>query len=225
MMKEDAEGFNREELSFEDNLFGDVSFEEVSFEEFSFEKVSRKEVSFKDLSFENLSSEGYYLFEDTQLEKAKQVGLKYVAARMHTCYEVKQHLQKKGFDNGIIREVIAFLESYHYLDDEAYCRSWIHDRIQFHPCGRQKMSFELAKKITDRQLIQQSLEEYFPEETEYQLAVTAAEKKLDGSRAGSTREQIARFLYTRGFGGSLINRVLQEESIQNKIQKKTEEDF
>ncbi len=154
-----------------------------------------------------------------ELEKAKQAGLKYVAARMHTRYEVKQHLQKKGYASDIISEVIAFLESYHYLDDEAYCRSWIHDRVQFHPCGRQKMAFELAKKITDRQLIQQSLEEYFPEETEYELAMAAAEKKIDSSRAGVSREQLGRFLYTRGFGGSLVNRVLQEEHIQEKLKR------
>ena len=105
-----------------------------------------------------------------------------------------------------------------YLDDAAYCRSWIHDRVQFHPCGRQKMAFELEKKISDRQLVQQSLEEYFPEEQELELAMAAAMKKIESSRSAVSREQIGRFLYTRGYGGSLVNRVLHDETIHEMIE-------
>ncbi len=153
-----------------------------------------------------------------QLEQAKQAALKYISARMHTRQEVKQQLQKKGYESGIIREVTAFLEEYRYLDDAAYCRSWIHDRVQFHPCGRQKMAFELEKKISDRQLVQQSLDEYFPEEQELKLAMAAAMKKIESSRSAVSREQIGRFLYTRGYGGSLVNRVLHDETIHEMIE-------
>ncbi len=166
----------------------------------------------------------YSSIQDRQLEQAKQAGLKYVAVRMRTRHEVKQYLQKKGYDKDTIQSVMTFLEDYCYLDDEAYCRSWIHDRIQFHPCGRQKMAFELAKKMNDRQLIQQSLETYFSEEIELELALAAAEKKIASSRAGVNREQVGRFLYTRGFGGSLVSRVLQEERIQEQLQKQKQED-
>ena len=162
------------------------------------------------------------LFEETALEKAKQAALKYVAARMHTRREVKEYLQKKGFDSRIAGDVIAFLEGYGYLNDEAYCKSWIHDRIQFHPCGRQKMAFELAKKISDRSLIQQSLEEYFPEETELELAQALAEKKIRSSRAGISREQIGRFLYTRGFGGNVVSRALNSEEIYELLNREEE---
>ena len=159
-----------------------------------------------------------YPEETEQLEKAKQVGLNYVAARMHTRREVKEHLQKKGYAGDTVREVIRFLEEYGYLNDAAYCRSWIHDRIQFHPCGRQKMAFELSKKISDRSLIQQSLEEYFPEEQEQELALAAALKKIESSRSGVSREQLGRFLYTRGFGGSLIRCVLNDAELCEKLE-------
>ena len=90
--------------------------------------------------------------------------------------------------------------------------------MQFHPCGRQKMAFELEKKISDRQLVQQSLEEYFPEEQELELAMAAAMKKIESSRSAVSREQIGRFLYTRGYGGSLVNRVLHDETIHEMIE-------
>ena len=162
-------------------------------------------------------SSGFGMAEK-QLEQAKQAGLKYVASRMRTSREVQEYLQKKNISREMIREVVAFLEEYRYLDDAAYCKSWIHDRVQFHPCGRQKMAVELAKKISDKTLIRTSLEAYFSEETELETALEAALKKTGGSRAAVSREKLGRFLYTKGFSGAIINQVLQDERIQERVQ-------
>lgn len=146
----------------------------------------------------------------TSMEKAKQLALKYLSARMRTKTEIEEFLSKKGYDGKQIEDVVAFLVEYQYLDDAVYCRAWIHDRIQFHPCGRQKMAFELSKKVSDRQLVAQSLELYFSVEQELELAQQAAELKLR-SRIGKsvlTREQLARFLYNRGYSSSIIVQVL-----------------
>ena len=155
-----------------------------------------------------------------QLEQAKQEALRYVAVRMRTRQEVMQQLCKKGYGADVADAVIGFLEEYHYLDDEAYCRSWIHDRIAFHPCGRQKMAFELAKKIADQQLISQCLEQYFTREAELELAQAAAVKKLQSGRQTVTAEQLSRFLYSRGYSGSIIRAVLQQEAIQEMIDQR-----
>ena len=155
-----------------------------------------------------------------QLEQAKQEALRYVTVRMRTRQEVVQQLCKKGYGTDVADAVIGFLEEYHYLDDEAYCRSWIHDRIAFHPCGRQKMAFELAKKIADQQLISQCLEQYFTREAELELAQAAAVKKLQSGRQAVTTEQLSRFLYSRGYSGSIIRAVLQQEAIQEMIDQR-----
>lgn len=144
------------------------------------------------------------------LEQAKQSALRYVSARMRTKVEVHTYLSQKGYDSEQIEIVLAFLQTYQYLDDAAYCRAWIHDRIQFHPCGRQKMAFQLSKKVDDHQLVQQSLEMYFSTEQELELAQQAAEQKLRSRIGKSTlhREQLARFLYSRGYSSSIITQVL-----------------
>ncbi len=144
------------------------------------------------------------------LDQAKDAALKYVSTRMRTQREVIAHLQKKGYANDVIRETVSFLKGYQYLDDAAYCRAWIHDKLQFHPCGRQKMAMELSKKVADRQLVQLSLEEYYPSELEVEYAHTAAMQKMKSSvRAKQvSRQQLARFLYSRGYGGSIIESVL-----------------
>ena len=149
-----------------------------------------------------------------ELEIAKQMALKFVAARMRTTHEVMEHLQKKGCSREQAHAAASFLQEYQYLDDEAYCRAWIHDRIQFHPCGRQKMVAELRKKISDGQLIADSLAKYFSHEDELALAKVAAEQKIH-SHTGKkqiTREQLSRFLYTRGYNSSIIGQVCADIS-------------
>lgn len=159
------------------------------------------------------------------LEQAKQMALKFVSARVRTEQEIRQLLRKKGYDADTIQTAVDFLRHYQYLDDAAYCRSWIHDRVQFHPCGRQKMAFELGKKIADAQLVADSLAAYFPEELETELAIAAAQKKLSGSKAGLSREQLSRFLYGRGYGSSVIYHVLQSETLQSALEQSAEEDW
>ncbi len=151
-----------------------------------------------------------------QLEQAKSTAMHYISSRIRTEKETVEHLQKKGFEEEVIAAAIAFLHRYQYLNDEAYCRAWIHDRIQFHPCGRKKMAMELSKKVADRQLVQMSLEEYFSEEQELDLAMAAAEQKLriSSGKKKTTGEQLARFLYSRGYGSSIIEQVLHTNLVR-----------
>ena len=144
------------------------------------------------------------------LDKAKNHALGYLAARMRTRHEVAAYLYKKNYADDVVQEVLAFLERYQYLDDAAYCRAWIYDKLQFHPCGRKKLAAELSKKVADRQLVQVSIESYYSVEQELEYAQTAAMQKMN-SRTGAkqiTRQQLARFLYSRGYGSNIIESVL-----------------
>lgn len=146
-----------------------------------------------------------------RLEEAKQTALRYVEVRLRTEREVVEQLKKKQYEADVIEATLQFLRAYHYLDDRAYCRSWIYDRIQFHPCGRRKMAVDLSKKIADRQLVQQSLEEYFSQEEEFTLALEAAQKKL--AAGPISREKLGRFLTGRGYGTAIIGQVFRAEEV------------
>ena len=156
------------------------------------------------------------IFVEQTEEQAKQEALRFIMVRLRTQREVEQQLTKKGYSKQQIIRVIAFLKEYQYLDDAVYCRSWIFDRIQFHPCGRQKMIFELSKKVSDIALVQQSLEQYFPLEQELELARIAAQKKKNSMHGTMRREQMGRFLYNKGYNGEVIQTVLREISWINQ---------
>ncbi len=158
------------------------------------------------------------------LEEAKQTALRYVEVRLRTEREVAEQLRKKKYAAEVIDAVLQFLREYQYLDDRAYCRSWIYDRMQFHPCGRRKMAADLAKKISDRDLILQSLEEYFPPEEEYALALEAAQKKL--AEGPVSMEKLGRFLSSRGYGTAIIGQVFRSEQVAELLrQEEAPRDF
>ncbi len=62
-------------------------------------------------------------------------------------------------------------------------------------------------------MIAENLETYFPRELEIESAVAAAQKKIAGSSQGIGREKLSRFLYSKGYGGSVIRAVFQEDEI------------
>lgn len=149
---------------------------------------------------------------DRTLEEAKNGALKYIGIRMRTRHELAVYLQKKGYSVAVVQEVMAFLTGYGYLDDAAYCKAWIHDKLQFHPCGRNKLAAELGKKVSDRQLVRDSIEAYYPHSLELEYAARAAKQK-QCSHIGKkplTREQLARFLYGRGYTGTVIASVVSD---------------
>lgn len=148
------------------------------------------------------------------VEKAKETALNYISGQLRTRREIEEKLRKKGFSEEDIDATMQFLQEYDYVNDAAYCKSWIHDRVTFHPCGRLKMEQELAKKISDRALIRESMNQFFPEETEMQLAVEAALQKIGSGRKTLKKDQLMRFLAGRGYPLYVARRVLEQEEIQ-----------
>ena len=174
-----------------------------------------------------MSREEPLLWEPDPVEQAKEAGLDYVSRQLRTRREVEQHLQKKQFANDAIQGALAFLEEYGYVNDRAYCKSWIYDRMTFHPCGRMKMEQDLAKKVSDRSLIRESLEEFFPRETEEDLALEAAKQKLRGTSKRLKKDQLIRFLLGRGYSLSIARNIVFREEIASQLEQKEylEEDF
>ena len=50
-------------------------------------------------------------------EKHKQLALRYLTVRMRSEFEMRQYLEKKQVAAEEIDEIVAYLYSYHYLDD------------------------------------------------------------------------------------------------------------
>lgn len=140
------------------------------------------------------------------IETAKGQALHYLMIRMRSRQEMVQYLQKKGYDDEIISQVLLFLEEYDYLNDIKFCQLWVEERILLNPCGRQKMRQELRKKGISSATISAILTEYYSEDEEEAQARKLVEKKF---WSGAERGKVGRYLYNKGFSPYLIERILE----------------
>ena len=68
-----------------------------------------------------------------------------------------QKLQKDGYPDDVIREVMSFLEEYHFVDDSSYTENYIH--VNKSRKSPRQIVFELQQKGVDKDTISRMLEE------------------------------------------------------------------
>ena len=78
--------------------------------------------------------------------RARDAALRYLAVRPRSVAEVRRQLQRKGFDQSTIQQVIDRLLEWGYLNDEEFARSWVAERERFRPRGRIALRQELRNK-------------------------------------------------------------------------------
>lgn len=135
-------------------------------------------------------------------ELLKEKALKFLVYKMRSEHEVRQHLKEKhSATNEAIEDIIDYLYSYNYLDDEKYAVAFIKDKLNFSPIGRIKMKYELAQKGINSSIIEIMIEELYPLEKEIEIAKKLLLKK---GRASHSTQKNRTYLYSKGFSISSI---------------------
>ena len=83
-----------------------------------------------------------------------------------------------------------------------YCEAFIHDRLNFNPCGRLKLLYDLQQKGIERQIAEEAVEAFLPAETERAIARRLWAKK---AQQATETDKIKRYLSGKGFETELIN--------------------
>lgn len=146
-------------------------------------------------------------------QKAKEQALRYLNYRPRTIKEVEDYLIKKHYELGIVEQVINYLLDMSYLNDELFCQLWIENRLKLKPMGKKRLFQELIQKGVATSVIDITLEQYFNINTEFQLALELAKKrikKINYQDNKNIKRKISGFLYRRGFAISTINSVMEE---------------
>ncbi|MCL2564724.1 MAG: RecX family transcriptional regulator [Defluviitaleaceae bacterium] len=135
------------------------------------------------------------------LADAKNLAFKYLSHSMRTKREVRQKLKTYDFEEDLIEEVIAFLESHRYIDDASYAEKYIEEKLR-HSYGRERIKRDLYLKGIDSETISSCLEELHEDPTEKILQLL--EKKIKSETKEEfnkkERQKIYNFLNSRGFG-------------------------
>lgn len=150
--------------------------------------------------------------ENKPKKTAMDVAAAYLATRMRTVAEVRQHLKDKEFSEKEIDETITDLIGLRYLDDYAYAIRYYEYNTAKHRGSRRAMR-ELEQKGVDKETIKFALEDYLYDSKvdEYKMALEIAageaeEKAVDDKLIA----KVARKLDSRGYAQGDIIKVMSE---------------
>lgn len=124
--------------------------------------------------------------------------------------QLRDKLQQNGYPERCIEQAIAYVKSYHYVDDYRYATVYI--RYHQEKESRQKLTQKLMTRGISREIIQQALEEEFVADECAQIKELLRKRHFDPDSADeATRRKTTQFLMRKGFKSRDIFRVMRME--------------
>jgi regulatory protein len=158
--------------------------------------------------------------------RARDAALELLARRPYSRQELRRRLLRRGFQRGVVEASLSALESMKLVDDGAFARSFVRDRLRLRPRGKRRLSQELREKGVEATTIDGAVADVFSEQalSEDGLAREAALAWLARQRPdvrsalarrdrSPERERATRrlggFLARRGFGGEAARQAVE----------------
>ena len=170
-----------------------------------------------DLYYENSLEKGkeidFSLYKEIlandEFNRAKNFALNKISYSQKSTYEIKKKLRDKDFSEDIIKKIIAYLDSYGFIDDEAYVKAYIRDKDDISKWSRGKISHMLKRKYIDERLIEDYIYQ-IDDKREVEKARFFADKKIKNDFSYENRVKVFRHLADKGFDIDIINLVLDD---------------
>ena len=143
--------------------------------------------------------------EASECASAFERAAKYLGMRPRTRKEMTDYLVGKGYTQKAVQETVRKLGEYGYIDDEAYCHTYIEEYK--HKAGVRKLESDLYAKGVPRAIVEQALEELDDEESA-QAALAIAQKYLRSH--APDRRKLTAYLLSKGFGYDTIKEACAE---------------
>jgi regulatory protein len=130
--------------------------------------------------------------------------LRYLGYRLRSEAELRQRLQRRGFDGDNVETTIAKLKEERLVDDSAFAEFWKDNRQSFSPRSRWLTRQELRQKGVASDIVEQVVAGVIDEDSAYRAALSRA-RSLPRSDYQSFRRRLGEYLRRRGFGYRVIN--------------------
>ncbi len=133
-------------------------------------------------------------------------------------YDVRRIAATWQLDADMTDRIITRLKKENFLNEERFCRSFIHDKVNFNKWGTTKIRFELRKKNVSETAIDYCLSGLGNERFE-QALLNLLSTKIKTVRAATDYERSAklvRFALGRGYPLELIKKTLQKLNLKDE---------
>ncbi|MCD7824365.1 MAG: recombination regulator RecX [Clostridiaceae bacterium] len=127
-----------------------------------------------------------------------------------TEWELRDRLVRAGFSEEVVEDAIAYVESYHYIDDARYASRFV--EIYRESRSIQRIRQDLLKRHVREELIEEALEKINWDDSpalEKEMAKLLKGKQPD-TLSYEEKQKLAAKLYRRGFLTDAIYRKLEQ---------------
>lgn len=144
--------------------------------------------------------------ENVVFRRGKQKALNLLKRMDYTEGELREKLKKSDFRPDMIDRVIAYIDSYHYLDDSRYTENYI--RYKKSSKSIRQIRMELRQKGIDSELIEEQLSEANVSDEEAIKKAIQKKTKDVSALSYEEKQKIASYLFRKGFREGDIRRQL-----------------
>ena len=188
-------------------------------EEFAFLLYKGELSEYEIIQEKNISEDIYVKIVGEVLSKrAKKRCLNLLEKKNYTEYKLREKLKEGLYPSEIEEEAIAYVKSFHYIDDYRYAC----DYIFYHKDTETKKKIEekLRLKGIEQDILHRAFSDSYDEEEEIQIDLAQALKLLQKKRYdrenmdGKEKQKIQAYLLRKGIRNSVIKSAM---SMQNGV--------
>jgi regulatory protein len=156
--------------------------------------------------------------------EAKRIALAYLNYRSRSEKEIRERLQKEDIPEAVILRTFEFLKEYKLIDDEAWSKSFVNDKLMRKPVSSKQLAFGLKQKGVPKEVIEETISNLNANESDESRARQAAEKRWprilkSESDPRKQKQKLYTFLAGRGFSFETINEVYGKLAKDNDDEK------
>lgn len=172
------------------------------------------EIAYKYNLKENMEIDESYIenvLKSEEQNRANDYALKFLSNRWRTEKEIVDKMIKKGFDEEVINETLAYLKKYNFIDDRRFAEIYTEEKVRLKKLGSYRIKHELQNKGVDESIASEIVEKY--SDNEYERAMELATKKIKSYKnddKNAIYRKLGGYLQRRGYSFECVSKVLRE---------------
>jgi regulatory protein len=143
----------------------------------------------------------------------KRSAYSYASYKPRTEKQVRQKLESLGYDSGEIEFGLKFLKEFNFLNDADYANQLTKEMLRKSVSGKKKMYAELINRGIEKNTASKTVETYFDDNNEEDIAMFAAKKKLSRISYKPVEKQknsVFSYMQRQGFDYGIIKKVMKQ---------------
>lgn len=149
---------------------------------------------------------------DDAYQQAYQKALHFLHYQLRTTKEVYEKLEKLGYDDDLIHQILQQLTELELINDEHYAESFLNENFVIQKKGPKAIAFELNRKGISKAVIERVLKQYDVQQQQ-QLALEVGEKYAERQTHLSIKaikQKTYVYLMQRGYAAEIASMVTSQ---------------